>query len=89
MLESAQTLFEEFTLAKGRLSELLVTLESYEKHDIRELHENLENIANTAIANMGFFVEKMKQYESEKHTVSPQEVQELNQKVKLQHSYSV
>lgn len=89
MFESAQALSVEFALAKSRLSELLITLESYEKHDIREIHENLENIANTAIANMGLFVENMKQYENEKYNVSPQEVQELSQKVKLQQSYSV
>jgi hypothetical protein len=88
MFESAQALFGEFTLAKSKLSELLITLESYEKHDIREMHENLENIANTAIANMGLFVENMKQYSQDKHNVSPQEVQELSQKVKLQQSYN-
>jgi len=87
MLESAQSLFGEFTLAKSKLSELLITLESYEKHDIREMHENLENIANTAISNMELLVENMKQYTQEKHNVSPQEVQELSQKVKLQQSY--
>jgi ParB-like chromosome segregation protein Spo0J len=89
MLESAQMLLTEFTLAKNKLSEIVVTLESYEKHDMRELHENLENIANTAIAHMGLFVENMAHYEKDKHTVSPQEVQELSQKVKLQQSYKI
>lgn len=89
MFESAQALSLEFASAKSKLSELLITLESYEKHGIREMHENLENIANTAIANMGLFVENMKRYAHEKHNVSPQEVQELSQKVKLQQSYSV
>ena len=89
MLESAQLLLSEFTLAKKKLSELVVTLESYEKHDIRELHENLENIANTAIAHMGLFVENMANYEHEKNIVSPQEVKELSQKVKLQQSYKI
>ena len=89
MFESAQALSVEFSSAKSKLSELLITLESYEKHDIREMHENLENISNTAIANMGLLVENMKQYTQEKHNVSPQEVQELSQKVKLQQSYNV
>jgi hypothetical protein len=49
----------------------------------------LENIANTAIAHMGLFVENMAHYEKDKHIVSPQEVQELSQKVKLQQSYKI
>jgi len=89
MFESAQALSVEFAQTKSKLSELLITLESYEKHDIRELHENLENVSNTAIANMGLLVENMKQYTQEKYNVSPQEVQELSQKVKLQQSYNV
>lgn len=85
---SAQSLLNEFELAKSKLSELIVTLEASEKHEYRELREHLENIANTAIAKMEVFVENMTHYEQTHPYVSPKEVQDLSHKVKLHQSYN-
>lgn len=85
---SAQSLLNEFELAKSKLSELVVTLEASEKHEYRELREHLENIANTAIAKMEVFVENMTRYEQTHPYVSPKEVQDLSHKVKLHQSYN-
>jgi hypothetical protein len=85
---SAQSLLKEFEQAKGKLSELIITLESCEKHEYREMREHLENVANTAIAQMEVFVENMVHYEQLHPVVSPKEVQDLSHKVKLHQSYN-
>lgn len=85
---SAESLFNEFLVAKSKLSELITTLESYEKQEHRALCEHLEHVANTAIVQMETFIEKIEQFEPLHHPVSPKEVQELAHKVKLHQSYS-
>jgi hypothetical protein len=85
---SAQSLLTEFGIAKEKLSELIVTLESCEKHGYREIRDHLENIATTAMDQMEKFVENMAHYEQTHHYVSPKEVQDLSHKVKLHQSYN-
>lgn len=85
---SAESLFNEFLVAKSKLSELITTLESYEKQEHRALCEHLEHVANTAIVQMEAFSEKIERFETGYHPVSPKDVQELAHKVKLHQSYS-
>ncbi|MDD4856048.1 MAG: hypothetical protein PHU41_09420 [Sulfuricurvum sp.] len=85
---SAESLFKEFMVAKSALSELIVTLESYEKHEHRALREHLENVANSAIVQMELFTQNLAKFEETHHYVSPKEVQELSHKVKLHQSYN-
>lgn len=87
LFKSAETLLKEFVLAKSKLSELIVTLESYEKHEHRALREHLENVAANAIAQMELFTEKIERHEQPR-PISPKEVQELSHKVKLHQSYN-
>lgn len=87
LFSSAQLLHKEFTLAKSKLTELLVTLEGYEKHEHRELREHLENVANEAIVQMKLFTQTLMQQDHHHH-VSPQEVLDLTHKVKLAQSYT-
>jgi methyl-accepting chemotaxis protein len=85
---SAESLFNEFTAAKNALSELIVSLESYEKHEHLLMRKQLENIANTVLAQMEAFANKITKFENTHHQVSPKEVQELAHKVKLHQSYN-
>ncbi|MDD2829031.1 MAG: hypothetical protein PHW18_05600 [Sulfuricurvum sp.] len=87
LFTSAETLHKEFMVAKSKLSEAIVTLESFEKHEHRGLREQLENVAATAIAQMELFADHVSKYE-QSHHISPKEVQELSHKVKLHHSYN-
>lgn len=84
---SAEALHKEFILAKSKLSEVIVTLESYEKQEHRAMREHLENVAANAIAQMELFSETIAKYE-QTHQISPKDVQELSHKVKLHHSYN-
>jgi len=85
---SAESLLKEFMVAKSALSELIVTLESYEKHDHRALREHLENVANSAIIQMELFTQNLAKFEESQRFVSPKDVQELSHKVKLHQSYN-
>lgn len=85
---SAESLFKEFMMAKSTLSELIVTLESYEKHEHRALREHLENVANNAIVQMELFTQNIAKFEEAQRFVSPKDVQELSHKVKLHQSYN-
>ncbi|MFZ3052377.1 MAG: hypothetical protein WA099_03140 [Sulfuricurvum sp.] len=85
---SAEALFKEFIVAKSALAELIVTLESYEKHEHRTLREHLENVANNAIAQMELFTQNIAKFEEAQRFVSPKDVQELSHKVKLHQSYN-
>lgn len=87
LFTSAEALHKEFIVAKSKLSEAIVTLESYEKQEHRALREQLENVASTAIAQMELFSEQIAKYE-QTHHISPKEVQELSHKVKLHQSYN-
>ncbi len=86
LFSSAQLLHKEFITAKSKLTELLVTLEGYEKQENRELREHLENVANEAIVQMKLFTQTIT--EQHHHNVSPQEVLDLSHKVKLRQSYT-
>lgn len=87
LFASAESLFKEFIVAKSSLSELIITLESYEKQEHRAIREHLENVANTAIRQMEMLTQNLSKFEETHHYVSPKEVQELSHKVKLHQSY--
>ena len=85
---SAQLLHKEFMLAKSKLTELVVTLEGYEKNEHRELREHLENVANEAIVQMKLFTKTFMNEDQNHHHVSSKEVLDLTHKVKLHQSYT-
>lgn len=87
LFNSAQSLHEEFILAKSQLSELVVTLEGYEKQEHRELREHLENVANEAIVQMKLFTQILTQSDHHHH-VSAKEVVDLAHRAKLHQSYT-
>ena len=87
LFSSAQSLHKEFILAKSQLSELVVTLEGYEKQEHRELREHLENVANEAIVQMKLFTLVLTQSDQHHH-VSAKEVVDLAHRVKLHQSYT-
>ncbi|MCX6074167.1 MAG: hypothetical protein NTY39_07610 [Campylobacterales bacterium] len=85
---SAESMVKEFLVAKSKLSELIITLESYEKQEHRTLRDHLEHVANTAIAQMEAFTEKILKIEALHQPISPKDIQDLSHKVKLHQSYS-
>lgn len=87
LFNSAQSLHEAFILAKSQLSELVVTLEGYEKQEHRELREHLENVANEAIVQMKLFTQILTQSDQHHH-VSAKEVVDLAHRAKLHQSYT-
>ncbi|DAB39481.1 MAG: hypothetical protein A2023_06375 [Sulfuricurvum sp. GWF2_44_89] len=86
LFSSAETLHKEFVLAKGKLSELIVTLESYERHEYRAIRQSLEEVAAEATAQMQLFVQTLQTKESHP-LIEAKSVQELASKVKLHKSY--
>lgn len=86
LFSSAETLHKEFVLAKGKLSELIVTLESYERQEYRAIRQNLEEVAAEATAQMKLFVQTLQTKESHP-LIEAKSVQELASKVKLHKSY--
>lgn len=82
---SAEMLHQEFLNAKGKLSELVVTLESYERQDIRAVREMLQEVASEATAQIRLLSQSFEKYRFELH--DPKNVQELAGRVKLQKSY--
>ncbi|MDD5051156.1 MAG: hypothetical protein PHO27_00310 [Sulfuricurvum sp.] len=86
LFSSAQTLHDEFLNAKGKLNELIITLESYERQEYRSIRQSLEQVASEATAQMQFLVQNLKKSE---HIpiIETKNVQELASKVKLQKSY--
>lgn len=86
LFSSAETLHKEFVLAKGKLSELIVTLESYERHEYRAIRQSLEEVAAEATAQMKLFVQTLQTKESHP-LIEAKSVQELASKVKLHKSY--
>lgn len=88
LFSSAQLLHKEFIHAKSQLSELIVTLEGYEKQEHRELREHLENVANEAIVQMKLFTQMLTQPDQHHHNVSAKEVVDLAHRVKLHQSYT-
>lgn len=91
LFASAQTLHDEFLHAKGKLSELIVTLESYEHQEYRAIRQSLEQVAAEATVQMQLLSQSLQQRESHpKESLSMIEaknVQELASKVKLHKSY--
>jgi hypothetical protein len=83
---SAETLHDEFLNAKGKLSELIVTLESYERQEFRAIRQSLEEVAAEATAQMQLFVQTLKKSEP-LPIIETKNVHELASKVKLHKSY--
>ncbi|MDP2078618.1 MAG: hypothetical protein Q8N01_08275 [Sulfuricurvum sp.] len=88
LFSAAELLHKEFIMAKSKLTELIVTLEGYEKQEHREMREHLENVANEAIAQMQLFTQMLSQQDQPHQHVSPKEVLDLTHKVKLHQSYT-
>lgn len=86
ILASAQTLHHEFLNARGKLSELIVTLESYERQEYRAIRQSLEEVAAQATAQMELFIQSIQKHEK-LPIIETKNVQELSSKVKLQKSY--
>ncbi|MGE4472298.1 hypothetical protein [uncultured Sulfuricurvum sp.] len=83
---SAETLHEEFMNAKGKLAELIVTLESYERQEYRSIRQSLEEVASEVTAQLQLLSHTLRQKESSP-LIDTKNVQELASKVKLQKSY--
>lgn len=88
LFNSAEAMFKEFLMAKSKLSELIVSLESYDKKEHRIMRDHLEDVANVAIAQIEALSEKIRHFEAQNPPISPKEVQELAHKVKLHQSYN-
>jgi len=86
LFASAETLHKEFVHAKGKLSELIVTLESYERQEYRAIRKSLEDVAAEAAVQMQLFVQTLQTKESHP-LIEAKNVQELASKVKLHKSY--
>ena len=82
---SAHSLYEEFVAAKGKLAELIVTLESYSRSDSRFTREHLENLSSEVTAGLKLLSQSLEQYKSA--PVDTRNIQELAGKVKLHKSY--
>lgn len=83
---SAETLHEEFMNAKGKLAELIVTLESYERQEYRSIRQSLEEVASEVTAQLQLLSHTLRQQEPSP-LIDTKNVQELASKVKLQKSY--
>ena len=86
LFASAETLHKEFVHAKGKLSELIVTLESYERQEYRAIRKSLEDVAAEAAVQMQLFVQTLQTKESHP-LIEAKNVQELASKVKLHKSH--
>lgn len=91
LFDSAQTLHEEFLRSKGKLSELIVTLESYEHQEFRAVRHTLEQVAAEATAQMQLLSQTLQKRDLHHQETNPlieaRNVQELASKVKLHRSY--
>jgi hypothetical protein len=88
LFDSAESMFKEFLIAKSKISELMVSLESYDKKEHRIMRDHLEDVANVAISQIEALSEKIGRFEAQNSHITPREVQELSHKVKLHQSYS-
>ncbi|MBD3809781.1 MAG: hypothetical protein IE884_04600 [Sulfuricurvum sp.] len=86
LFASAKSLHHEFVTARGRLSELIVTLESYERQEYRTIRQSLEEVAAQATAQMELFIQNIQKHEK-MPLIETKNVQDLASKVKLQKSY--
>jgi hypothetical protein len=91
LFASSESLYNEFVHAKGKLSELIVTLEAYEHQEYRAIRQSLEEVAAEATAQMKLFVQNIHAKEAQAKEafslLETKSVQELASKVKLQKSY--
>jgi len=91
LFDSAETLHKEFIHAKGKLSELIVTLESYDHQEYRAIRHSLEQVAAEASAQIQLLTQTLQKRDSYDRESSPlieaRNVQELASKVKLHRSY--
>ncbi len=91
LFDSAETLHDEFVHAKGKLSELIVTLESYEHQEYRAIRQSLEQVAAEASAQIQLLTQTLEKRDAHDRESSPlieaRSVQELASKVKLHRSY--
>lgn len=91
LFASAESLYNEFIHAKGKLNELIITLESYEHHEYRAIRQSLEEVAAEATAQMKLLVQTLQSRESHAREalsmIETKNVQELASKVKLHKSY--
>ena len=86
LFASAETLHDEFITSKGKLNELIVTLESYERQEVRALRQSLEEVAAEATAQMQLLTQALQKSES-LPIIETKNVQDLASKVKLHKSY--
>lgn len=86
LFSSAETLHNEFITAKGKLSELIITLESYERQEVRAIRQSLDEVATEAIAQIKFLTQTLQKSEP-LPIIETKNVQELASKVKLHKSY--
>lgn len=86
LFASSEMLHAEFQNARGRLSELIVTLEAYERQEYRAVRQSLEEVAQKAITQMELLVQNIQKHEK-LPLIETKNVQELASKVKLHKSY--
>lgn len=87
LFASADELYREFLNARGKLGELVVTLESYEKQEHRAMRENLERIASEVGEQLYHLSQSLPKHESVEK-FDAKSIQELAGKVKLHRSYT-
>lgn len=86
LFASAEDLYAEFLSARGKLGELVVTLESYEKQEHRAMRENLERIANDVSERLHHLMQSLPVKENS-DTYDTKNIQELSGKARLHRSY--
>lgn len=86
LFASAETLHDEFITAKGKLNELIVTLESYEHQEFRSIRHSLEQVAAEVTAQIQLLTQTIQKNEIHP-LIETKNVQELASKVKLHKSY--
>jgi hypothetical protein len=87
LFSSAEELYREFLNARGKLGELVVTLESYEKQEHRAMRDNLERIASDVSEKLYLLRQSLPKVESVEK-FDTKNIQELSGKVKLHRSYT-
>ncbi len=87
LFSSAEGLYREFLNARGKLGELVVTLESYEKQEHRAMRDNLERIASDVSEKLYLLRQSLPKVENVEK-FDTKNIQELSGKVKLHRSYT-
>ncbi|MCK9372949.1 MAG: hypothetical protein M0P91_07110 [Sulfuricurvum sp.] len=86
MFASAEELYRDFLGARGKLGELIVTLESYEKQEHRVMRDNLERLASEVGQQLSLLSQALPKREKSE-PFDPRNIHELSGKVKLHRSY--